>query len=262
MNTIKSKLFKINFFGLGLPAQFNAPFPPYFMGGYTNYVDTLKHSYEMPPYQLSPPQSMPMQPPSIPMQPQPIPIRPQSMPVSAPNYWDLNYKFHELKSKCFKKKLNNVTSTDFSTTSLKTTTTQTIQKKRENRRKRKSTLSINSSNDTADHNTSLSSSSNIFPVKEERPIIKINNNIPVKYKLNNEKRTDIGPAYVDVTATETDGKYNFKIALKMKNPETNSTISNSVSSEDYPNIIKKDPIKLSITNGSMKSNVKKCSTQK
>lgn len=120
----------------------------------------------------------------------------------------------------------NVSRTEMSSTSLRTTTTQTKQKKRD-RKKRKPNVSITSS-EISDFNVLDVASSSTLPVKEER----CQNIIPMAPDC--VQRKDIGPAYLDVKAIETGGKYNLKIALKMKPPDNSlSTIHTlrSVTSE-------------------------------
>lgn len=195
----------------------NPPLPSYFTGLYPQY----NHSMRYPNYPF------------------------QQYPIPQPNFPNINYNLHkpkETENQSMKKFNNNnnngvnLNYSDISSISLKTTTTQTKQKKRDRKRK-KPNVSPDNSSDTSEYSViNVASSSSKFPVKEEK--IKVEKNLDVKYSPNGTQRTDIGPAFVDVRAVESGGKYNLKIALKMKPPDANSTtppISNSNNNSSHKN---------------------------
>lgn len=151
---------------------------PYFTGLYPNFHHPIRYAgYPFPPYVMPP-----------------------------PDFGNLN-----LQETISRKRSNLPNSNDAeqSATSLKTSMTQTKSKKRD--KKRRKPIVVISSSDTSDYGLRNVPS---IPVKEERQLDK---KIEVTNICPSENRTaDFGPGIVDVQATELGGRYNLKIALKMK----------------------------------------------
>lgn len=199
-----------SYFLSGLIPGLNPALPTYFTGLYPPYNHNLRYpNYAFQPY-----------------------------PIPQPDFPNFNFNLQKPKQKENQmRKMNNnnanVNHPEISSTSLKTTTTQTKQKKRD-RKKKKLNVSPSSSSDTSEQSIiNIASSSSNFPVKEEKA--QVEKNLDVRYGPDGSQRTDIGPAFVDVRAVESGGKYNLKIALKMKPPDTNLVLLQNTKSSSSRN---------------------------